>query len=255
MSAAHTSSSHRVDRAARARPLDLRVLSGTHAGAEMRLPERGILMIGQADDCDLILSDTGVAAHHCVLTVMGDQVLLRALEGVVDTEEGGIATGEHIALEHFAVIRLGETRMAVGPHWSERWQALADAVGNGHAELTEQQTNARRRSVLMLAGLLLLVAGLVLFGSWAVMHRAPEPARQSTRQMATIHAIIGQLKLSNVNVSDDNGQLLVRGVVRNPAQIAQLQQRLNAAGLVTDLNVRDLPSVAGDVNQIGRAHV
>lgn len=235
--------------------LSLRVLTGTHAGAEMRLPDRGILMIGQADDCDLILADEGIAPHHCVLTVVGDQVLLRAMDGSVATHDGPIAVGENITLEHFAVAHLADVQLAVGPHWNERWQSLADAAGTGAPVFTKSQLDGRRRGLFAVVGLLLLVAMLVLFGSWKVNHPVALATHTVNQQLEQAQAILNDMSLRHVkaSVGDDN-RLLVRGVVNNAAQLPQLKSRLSTAGLNTELTVRDWPGVAKQVNDIFAMH-
>lgn len=235
--------------------LSLRVLTGTHAGAELRLPDRGILMIGQADDCDLILADEGIAAHHCVLTVVGDQVLLRAMDGSVATHDGPIAVGENITLEHFAVAHLADVQFAVGPHWNERWQSLADAAGAGAPVFTKSQLDGRRRGLLAVVALLLLVAMLVLLGSWKVNHPIAMTTHTVNQQLNQAQAILNDMSLRHVKASvGDDDRLLVRGVVNNAAQLPQLKSRLSAAGLNTELIVRDWPSVAKQVNDIFAMH-
>jgi hypothetical protein len=236
--------------------LALRVFSGLHAGAEIRLPQRGILMIGQADDCDLILSDSGIANHHCVLTVVGDQVLLRAMDGEVETHDGRIAVGENVSLEHFAVVRLGEVQFAVGPHWSERWQALADVGGTAMPVMTERQLAGRRRGVLAMAGLLLAVAALVLVGSWKVTHpSASVRAVSMADQLDQVRGILRGLSLRHVSaLAGEGGRVVVRGVLGNAAQLPQLKRKLSESGLVTELTVRDWPSVAKQVNDIFAMH-
>ncbi|MFC4763261.1 FHA domain-containing protein [Dyella koreensis] len=236
--------------------LALRVFSGLHAGAELRLPQRGILMIGQADDCDLILGDANIANHHCVLTVMGDQVLLRAMDGEVETHDGHVAVGENVSLEHFAMVRLGDVQFAVGPHWSERWQTLADAADAKVSALTERQLAGRRRGVLVMAGLLLAVAGLVLIGSWKVTHPTVQVRSASVAdQLDKVRGVLRGMSLMHVSAnSGEGGRLIVRGVVGNAAQLPELKRRLSDAGLVTELTVRDWPSVEKQVNDIFAMH-
>ncbi len=231
--------------------MDLRVFSGMHSGAEVRLPERGILMIGQADDCDLIISDAGIAPHHCVLTVVGDQVMLRTLEGHVDIE-GSDWGRRNAVLEHFAIVCLGDVKLAVGPHWSERWQQLVDGVP---ADETDVPLAKRRQRVLLLAGLLLVLAAGVLFGGWALMHhRAPSSASADTH-LAQARDIIKSMALSDVAASrDDDGSVVMRGVVDTSKQLTALQQRLADAGLAIELHVRDTAEVGATVRKIFRQH-
>lgn len=228
--------------------MDLRVFTGMHAGAEVRLPERGILMIGQADDCDLIISDPGIAPHHCVLTLIGDQVLLRTLEGHVDIEGTDWGSG-NLALEHFAVVRLGEVTLAVGPHWSERWRQLAGE--DVPVDEDEEQLAKRRKRVLLISGLLLAVAALVLFGGWQLM-RQPTPVAQGIdTNLAKARDIIKAMSLPRVAASENgNGVLVLRGEVDTSQQLTTLKQRIRDAGLMADLRVRDRAGVAKAVHDI-----
>jgi hypothetical protein len=59
----------------------LKITAGVHAGAVIRLDTADMLVIGASDDCDVILSDTGVASHHCVLKKQADRFFLRTIEG------------------------------------------------------------------------------------------------------------------------------------------------------------------------------
>ncbi|MBE1161423.1 FHA domain-containing protein [Dyella acidiphila] len=236
--------------------LRLRVFSGVHAGAEFRLPERGILMIGAADDCDLILGDAEIRDHHCVLTVVGDQVLLRALSGAVSAQDRTVAEGENITLDHFAMVQLGQVQFAVGPHWSERWLSLDEAAEHGVAAAAmQQQLASRRRGVLAITGLLLAFAILVLLGSWKVSHPSVVQPRSATEQLAAVRTILHQMSLRHV-VADvsDGDRLVVHGVVGNAAQLPELREKLSQAGLTTELTVRDWPSVAKQVKDIFAMH-
>ncbi|GLQ87841.1 FHA domain-containing protein [Dyella flagellata] len=235
--------------------LRLRVFSGVHAGAEFRLPERGILMVGQADDCDLILGDAEIGDHHCVLTVVGDQVLLRALNGEVEIQERRIADGENVALEPFTMVRLGKVQFAIGPHWSERWLSFDNAVDHTAASATEKQLASRRRGVLAIAGLLLAFALVVLLGSWKVSHPADVHPHSASDQLDTTRNILHQMSLQHVVANiDDGDRLVVHGVVGNAAQLPELKRKLSAAGLTTVLAVRDWPSVAKQVKDIFGMH-
>lgn len=61
--------------------LELRVLTGTHAGARALLTDAPQL-IGSDDDCGLILSDAGIQRHHARLEHQADgSILLHLLDG------------------------------------------------------------------------------------------------------------------------------------------------------------------------------
>ena len=64
----------------RDRMLELRVLTGTHAGARVLLPDAP-QVLGSADDCDLILCDDGIAPQHARLERLEDgSALLHVLD-------------------------------------------------------------------------------------------------------------------------------------------------------------------------------
>ena len=53
-----------------AEALALHVVGGLHNGACRVLQRQEMLMIGSSPDCDLVLSDAGVARHHCVICLL-----------------------------------------------------------------------------------------------------------------------------------------------------------------------------------------
>lgn len=64
----------------RDRMLELRVLTGTHAGARVLLPDAP-QVLGSAEDCDLILCDDGIAPQHARLERLEDgSALLHVLD-------------------------------------------------------------------------------------------------------------------------------------------------------------------------------
>ncbi len=62
----------------------LKITAGVHQGALIRLDAADMLVIGASDDCDVILADSGVCSHHCVLKRQADRFFLRAMEGALN---------------------------------------------------------------------------------------------------------------------------------------------------------------------------
>ena len=62
----------------------LKVTAGLHKGAVIRLDTADMLVIGASDDCDVILADTGVCSHHCLLQRQADKFFLRTIEGALN---------------------------------------------------------------------------------------------------------------------------------------------------------------------------
>ena len=66
---------------AQASALSLRIIAGVHRGAMIPLDHASMIVIGSADDGDVILADAGVASHHCIFRKHGaSQLLLRAVD-------------------------------------------------------------------------------------------------------------------------------------------------------------------------------
>src|SRR5882724_2917668 len=62
----------------------LKIIAGVHKGAVIRLDTADMLVIGASDDCDVILADSGVCSHHCVLKRQADKFFLRTIEGALN---------------------------------------------------------------------------------------------------------------------------------------------------------------------------
>jgi len=62
----------------------LKIIAGVHKGAVIRLDTADMLVIGASDDCDVILADSGVRSHHCVLKRQADKFFLRTIEGALN---------------------------------------------------------------------------------------------------------------------------------------------------------------------------
>ena len=93
----------------------LKVLSGTHVGAEVLLSaEESVL--GKDESCDLILDDVSLSNRHLSLRVDENKAVLKLLDAnrpiYVDDEK---FEGESIVLEPFQVITVGTLFLAAGP--------------------------------------------------------------------------------------------------------------------------------------------
>lgn len=85
--------------------LELRILSGVHAGAREVLPQ-GAWLLGHADHADLIVCDAGIAAEHARLEVRDDGSLAVAwLDG----------TGSHAIVPAGHRVSLGPVEIALVP--------------------------------------------------------------------------------------------------------------------------------------------
>jgi type III secretion protein D len=85
-----------------------------HQGARVPLQRSGLAIIGSADDCDLILLDSGVAARHAAVTVRERDLTLRAIDGQIDVDGRSIAPGEIATLIAGTPIVIGSAKIVIG---------------------------------------------------------------------------------------------------------------------------------------------
>ncbi|MDR0741125.1 MAG: type III secretion system inner membrane ring subunit SctD [Puniceicoccales bacterium] len=102
--------------------LVLKVLSGPHQGAEFDVPDEEII-IGAADECDVIISDVLVANKHVNLKVVDGRVFITPLEGNVFVS--GKLLREPSAIDNFQFVTIGATHMMVGEGDGEQWQTVS----------------------------------------------------------------------------------------------------------------------------------
>jgi Inner membrane component of T3SS, cytoplasmic domain len=91
----------------------LHVVKGLHLGARTPLAGSNMLVIGSGEDCDVILADEGVSAHHCVLTCQEGKPVVRVMDGVLTLEGREHAPGTVISLSSGAMVELGAAAFEV----------------------------------------------------------------------------------------------------------------------------------------------
>lgn len=92
-------------------PVVLRFTGGLHAGATHKLREGEWLLVGAAEDCDLLLSDPGVVAHHCLVGVMKSRVCVRSLEAEVQWNDMIIPPGAVRTVSPKGELKMGESQI------------------------------------------------------------------------------------------------------------------------------------------------
>ncbi|HJT99149.1 MAG TPA: FHA domain-containing protein, partial [Rhodanobacteraceae bacterium] len=125
--------------------LVLRFVRGLHAGAERRCAEHEVILIGSGSDCDLILSDAGVAAHHCLVSVIGSNFSIRPLDASVEIRARTIGQGDAVVFDAFTPIRIGEAAFAIGEAKSDRWSRIAGVADSPASAPPDAARRIRRR--------------------------------------------------------------------------------------------------------------
>jgi len=233
--------------------LVLRFVRGLHAGAERRCAEHEVILIGSGNDCDLILSDTGVAPHHCLVSVIGPNFSIRPLDATVQIRSRTIEQGDAVVFDAFTPIRIGEAAFAVGDAKSDRWPRIATATdGAASANAATTTDFQRRRRRYAAAGIGFGLVGAVALALASTSLRAPpppDPGAQRTALENTLHETgLGEVKIAE----DGRGGFLLRGQAPDAARVDFLKRSLASRGIAADVDIRSGADIAQDVREILR---
>jgi hypothetical protein len=208
--------------------LALRVVKGRHRGALTSLATSDILLIGSHEDCDVILADPGVAAHHCGIARQAASVTLRAIEGDLVLNRRQYGPGTTVQLSAGAVVGLGEAMLEVVA-------TVADAYApRKPQELLPLSLVRRFRWTIgaMLAFVVVVACALnpdslgirtkSIAGPAEMPARAAEPAGT-----AVAHDVAEVLRLSGIASEaryTGNGTVTVSGHLGDPAELSSIVQ-------------------------------
>lgn len=229
-------------------PLVLRILSGLHDGASRVLSEQEMLLIGSGEDCDIILSDPGVARHHAMVLRHGDTLSLRAIDAVLEFAGDPLEPGDPIELPQLQPARLGGVSIAIGPADDDGWTALGARPGMVSAAPPPAAPASRPFLPTALVAVALL--SLVSVGIYAMVRQDAAP-RATPQERIT--ELAGEHGVRDASVIDGAGKTLVlAGTVEDPAAARRLQQRIDEESLPIELRLRTGENVASDVREVLR---
>ncbi|HEY0233348.1 MAG TPA: FHA domain-containing protein [Dokdonella sp.] len=234
----------------------LRVLGGMHAGAERKLQQSGLLMIGSSDDCDIIFGDAGVAAHHCIVSHTDGELSIRAVDADVRIDDRVLHPGDPQGISPFALVHIGGACFATGPHWSDRWQTVLAKLGPSAATTGAEQP-ARSRGGGKIATL--SVALVLLLASTGALvlaqHNAKPPAQVAPAPVrdAELKDLVASLGYNGLNVTaGSDGGLVVNGYVESDKDMENLRAVLMEHGLNATVDAKSGPHIADDLKEILR---
>lgn len=107
----------------------IKILSGTHEGAEFLLPP-GEYVIGTDAAADLVLVDAALRPRHAILTIEGSDAWVTPLEDA-PVRLDGESVGERARVASYQVVSLGGVHLAPGPDGP--WQRLPVPPAPGSA--------------------------------------------------------------------------------------------------------------------------
>ncbi len=224
----------------------LRIVAGLHAGASRPLADQEMLVVGSGDDCDIVLADTGVAAHHALVTLVGGVFTLRALDAPLRIEGRPLHPGDPVEVRPMQRIDLGEAAIAFGGTDASAWDALFPAIA---------EPGRRRRARPLLRQLPLIAAGAVVALLLVAVVASVLPRRNAqVDERAFLQALVPQHAITDSAIrTDENGGLVLAGTVETDAVRSKIQQQLQEAGVEASLALRTGENIAGAVREVFRA--
>ncbi|WP_322094056.1 FHA domain-containing protein [Paraburkholderia bannensis] len=210
------------------------VLNGLHAGANTTLSDDQPLKIGYAADCDLILADEGLAAHHVTIAVNGKSLLVQAASSGVTVFGSILKNGARTFVSHGAIFALCEVRLQFS-----NGEPVTDA-DEEHAERAWLLRHAplawlRKRLTALPRGLWFALAAMPLVlalahGLHLLTQRLPPHSRT---------ALLEQPAFRYVTARADKkaGQRVYEGYVQTVSELAALSLAASAQGSTPVLRV------------------
>jgi type III secretion system YscD/HrpQ family protein len=231
--------------------LTLRVVRGVHSGAERRCHYRDLVVIGSADECDVILSDPRVAASHCILSVIGAELSVRPIAAGVTIDNRELEPGNPVRVDPFQVIGIGDSAFALGPAWNaSAWQKLDERLRSEAANNEDMpRSNPRRR--WRIAGV--AAAGALVTAAFAISAHVRAPTVTPPTPQEQVQTAVKDVGLANVEVHPDvAGVPHVSGFVAKADQVDALRAELARRNVHAVVDVRSGADMAKDVQEILR---
>ena len=229
--------------------LVLRIVSGLHVGASRPLSRREMVLIGSGDDCDVVLADDGVAAHHALLNVLDGRFHLRALDAPVELPGRTLHPGDPVEINQVQRIGLGHAAIAFGHADAPEWLQVAPETGLADGTRPPRPKVPLTSRLPMIAGIAVLALAALAIA--AAMMPAKPPAvdvEHRLRQIARTHGV------SDVSLGRGvGGEAVLSGTIADRAALGRLRAQLEAEALPASVNLRTGEDLAGDVGEVMRA--
>ncbi|QWF17416.1 FHA domain-containing protein [Lysobacter capsici] len=222
----------------------LRVVSGLHTGASRPLSAQETVLIGSSGDCDIVLSDPGVAPRHAFLTRMGGTVSLRALDAPLTIDGQTLNPGDPAELSAMQRVDMGGASIAVGAAEDPGWATMLPNMG----ELAKPAKSSMRHLPLI-AGLaaLSLVSVAIAAAVMPGFEKKPTPKE-------VVQPLIKEFSIAGGRlVENDDGSLVLSGTVKDATVREMIRKRLVTDEVEARLDLRTGDDIAGDVREVLRS--
>lgn len=223
----------------------LRILSGLHVGASRGLAEKEMILVGSGDDCDIVLSDHGVAPHHALVGLMGGAISIRALDAPLRIGGQPLHPGDPVQLSSLQRIELGQAAIAVGDADDGAWSGLLPAH-DGMRPGPSPSPYMRHLPTVAAFAVLSLMSVAILAAVLPARDAAPQPTDSLSRLIPEFGIVDGRATV------DANGIAVLRGTVKDAATRDRIQQRLRSENVSASLDLRTGEDIASDVHEVLR---
>lgn len=224
----------------------LRITSGLHLGASLELTGSEYL-IGSSDDCDVVLRDAAVSAHHCRLAREWAGFCVRDLRAGPPQ----LVTPQTVAYEGGAI----EAAYEVG---GVRFTLRQEAPPSKAAQSQNDRKHSVSSALLVVMILVVSSAILAVVGAERTVTKSPTTLAQLSN---TGNQALAAQGFRSVHFgSDRGGELQVRGLVTDLAEKRRMQAWLRGSPysnahvnvhLVSDLIEQVRRALADDTLQVG----
>lgn len=206
--------------------LALTVTRGRHDGARVELAQ-GQHLIGADVDCDVVLSDGGVALRHCILDVRAYDLTLTTMEASTVHINGHARSGSGIVVPSGAALLVGEACL-IAEHLAAAPLPLAAAASGAAPPRVPDASRASGRVMDWFAAWGVMVASVAGIGMAATVPSAMNTAtdERPVFDLRTLEAAFGAIGGTEllVRVGKD-GQVRLDGFVGDDAAAAELRRR------------------------------
>lgn len=221
----------------------LRVLSGRHAGAQIRLTESTYRIAADAQ-ADIQIFDW--TREPLLLRLQEDG----AIHMTTLPEKEGLAEQAPERLEDFQPRKFGKVVLCAGPfgrEWPSDVTLLRRLMRQQAPKAPAPPAAATRRTAVALTGAALAIAASALFtvASWSKQAHPP-PQAPAEPLLVRVTKAVAPLSLNDIVVSPAGSQVVVEGLVDSTADLALLRQTL---GPFPPAQVMHRYAVAPDITQ------
>lgn len=224
----------------------LRILSGLHIGASRPLAEKEMVLVGSGEDCDIVLSDPGVAPHHALIGLLGGAFSVRALDAPLRIGGQPLHPGDPAELGLLQRIELGQAALAVGAQDDPAWSTLLPAY-DGARTAPAPKPYMRKLPAVAAFAVLSLMSVAILAAVMPKHEAAPKPQESLAQLIPEFGIVDGRASV------DHNGIAVLSGTVKDAATRDRIQQRLRDQNLSASLDLRTGEDIANDVGEVLRA--